>query len=138
MDKLTVAERSRLMSLVRSKGTAPEMLVRRVIHRMGYRYRLHVSDLPGKPDLVFPGRSKIILVHGCFWHGHTCRHGQKRPAANGSYWTAKLDRNQSRDRSNRNQLRRLGWDVLVLWECKLKDESKLTESLVQFLGDRHE
>ncbi|HUQ95984.1 MAG TPA: very short patch repair endonuclease [Bryobacteraceae bacterium] len=138
MDNLTVAQRSEIMSRVRGKHTRPEILVRRVVHRMGYRYRLYGSDLPGKPDLVFPGRSKVIFVHGCFWHGHTCRRGRNRPAANISYWIPKLDRNMRRDRANKGRLRRLGWDVLVLWECELTNEERVQERLLSFLGERHE
>jgi DNA mismatch endonuclease (patch repair protein) len=112
------AARSRTMRAVKSGDTAPERAVRRLAHRLGYRYRLHRSDLPGKPDLVFPSRRKVVLVHGCFWHQHTCRRGNRRPATNRTYWDQKLDRNKRRDRRVRSQLRRGGWDVLVVWECQ--------------------
>ena len=123
MDSLTTAQRSERMRRVRSEDTKPEMLIRRLLHRLGYRYRLHCGDLPGKPDLVFPGRSKIIFVHGCFWHGHRCRSGLNKPASNLAYWMPKLLRNKARDRKNKGLLKRLGWDVLVVWECQLGRES---------------
>jgi len=125
------------MRQVRSEDTKPEMRVRRLTHRMGYRYRLHRKDLPGKPDLVFPGRKKVIFVHGCFWHGHDCPAGRKIPKTNQAYWTNKLNRNKERDRINQAKLRELGWDVLVIWECETKDEEALAERIVGFLdGDR--
>ena len=135
MDYLTPAERSQQMSLVRSENTKPEMAVRRMVHRMGFRYRLHVKDLPGHPDLVFPGRRKIIFIHGCFWHGHRCRAGMNRPASNLTYWTKKLDRTRVRDRGNIRLLGRLGWDVLVLWECQL-GRASLPRRVAAFLTAR--
>jgi DNA mismatch endonuclease (patch repair protein) len=137
MDKLTAAQRSRLMSSVRSANTAPEMAVRSLVHRMGYRYRLYVKELPGKPDLVFPRRRKIILVNGCFWHGHSCRSGRNRPSSNNPYWALKLERNKKRDRAAKRKLRRLGWNVLVLWECELNDEAALQERIGNFLVAAH-
>jgi DNA mismatch endonuclease (patch repair protein) len=133
MDHLTPVERSQQMRLVRSENTKPEMAVRRMVHRMGFRYRLHVKDLPGHPDLVFPGRRKIIFIHGCFWHGHRCRAGMNRPASNVNYWTRKLERTRKRDRGNIRMLGRLGWDVLVLWECQLRRES-LPRRVAAFLN----
>ena len=138
MDNLTVAQRSQLMSGIRGKDTKPELAVRSVIHRMGYRYRLHGKELPGKPDMIFPGRAKIIFVHGCFWHGHACRTGRRRPQSNCSYWNPKLDGNMKRDRATTRKLRRMGWGVLVLWECQLKDQARLRKRVARFLGDRHE
>lgn len=138
MDNLTIAQRSQLMSGIRGKDTKPELAVRSVVHRMGYRYRLHGKELPGKPDLIFPARAKIIFVHGCFWHGHACPTGRRRPKSNCSYWNSKLDGNMKRDRATTRKLRRLGWGVLVLWECQLKDQAKLRKRLARFLGDRHE
>lgn len=108
------------MRAVKAKDTKPEWIVRRLAHAMGYRYRLHVTNLPGKPDLVFPKRKKVILVHGCFWHGHPCHRGKRKPQTNIAYWEAKISRNQVRDGMNRKALKRLGWDVLVVWECELK------------------
>ena len=126
------------MSGIRGKDTKPELAVRSVVHRMGYRYRLHGKELPGKPDLIFPARAKIIFVHGCFWHGHACQTGRRRPKSNCSYWNPKLDGNMKRDRATTRKLRRMGWGVLVLWECQLKDQAKLRKRLARFLGDRHE
>src|ERR1700678_2347755 len=111
MDTFTPAQRSAVMSRIRGKDTKPEMAVRRMVHRLGFRYALHRRDLPGNPDLVFPARGRVIFVHGCFWHGHTCRAGQNRPSSNQSYWKAKLDRNQARDAANRRRLRNLGWQT---------------------------
>lgn len=133
MDKISAAERSRVMSRVRSKDTQPEIRARGIIHRLGYRYRLHRGDLPGKPDLVFPGRLKVIFVHGCFWHGHSCKRGKNRPPQSSLYWTQKLERNKTRDRRNKGLLRKGGWDVLVLWECQLKDEQHTKQRVEQFL-----
>jgi len=121
------------MSRIRSKDTAPELLVRRLTHKMGFRYRLHVKHLPGKPDLVFAGRSAVIFVHGCFWHSHgACREG-RTPSSNQHYWLPKLERNVRRDRANLRELKRLGWRVLVLWECQLKDTAKLERRIRKFL-----
>ena len=134
MDTLTAEQRSRTMSRVRSAGTKPEMAVRRLVHALGYRFRLHRRDLPGTPDLAFPGSRKVIFMHGCFWHGHRCRAGRNRPGSNLAYWTAKLDRNKVRDRAALRKLRRLGWSVLVLWECEVKKEARLRERIEAFLG----
>ena len=132
MDTFTPAERSAVMKRVRGKDTAPEMTVRRMVHGMGFRYALHRSDLPGNPDLVFPARERVIFVHGCFWHGHSCRAGRNRPASNTNYWTAKLDRNVARDAVNRRRLRNLGWRVLVIWECELKNPNRLRARVSRF------
>ena len=133
MDNLTRAQRSETMRRVRGKDTGPEWVVRRMVHGMGFRYRLHVGVLPGNPDLVFPARSKVIFVHGCFWHGHRCRAGLSRPSSNRRYWMPKLERNKQRDRANRARLRCLGWKVLVLWECQLKAPG-LRDRVARFLG----
>jgi len=122
------------MSRVRGKNTVPEMIVRRLVFSMGYRYRLHDAALPGKPDLVFPSRRKVIFVHGCFWHGHTCRAGQNRPASNLAYWSTKLDKNQARDQDNQKRLKATGWDSLVVWECELRDAERMVKRLSAFLG----
>ena len=133
-DVFTKAKRSRIMRAVASKDTTPEMQVRRAVHAMGYRYRLHVADLPGKPDLVFPRLRKVIFVHGCFWHQHRCRRGRRIPKSRRDYWEAKLARNVARDRSHRRKLRRDGWGVLVVWECQLKkDEDAVRQRLLDFL-----
>ena len=138
MDTLTAAERSELMRRVRAKDTKPEMAVRSLVHRMGFRYRLHRRELPGNPDLVFPRLRKVIFVHGCFWHGHCCRSGQNRPRSNKGYWLPKLHRNKARDRANRAKLRRSGWDVLVVWECQDRRIEALCERIAPFLGGAHE
>jgi DNA mismatch endonuclease (patch repair protein) len=132
---VTTAERSRVMRAVKGKNTGPEMLVRRLAHSLGFRFRLHRSDLPGKPDLVFPGRKAIIFVHGCFWHGHGCPRGARVPKANRAYWMAKIGRNVARDAANLKQLRSAGWRVLTLWECKLKN-SKLPSQITRFLNQK--
>jgi DNA mismatch endonuclease (patch repair protein) len=133
-DPFSPEERSSIMRAVRGKDTTPELLVRRLTHALGYRFRLHAADLPGKPDLAFPARKKVIFVHGCFWHWHNCKRGRRMPKAHSDYWTAKLLRNQSRDRRHRRALRRQGWDVLVIWECQTKDAARLTARIAAFLG----
>jgi DNA mismatch endonuclease (patch repair protein) len=135
MDKIPQEARSALMRKVRSQDTKPEIAVRSLVHRLGYRYALHRRDLPGNPDLVFPARSRVIFVHGCFWHGHTCRAGRNRPASNETYWTTKLNRNQTRDAATRRQLRAQGWKVLVIWECELKNPDRLRARLTRFFAD---
>jgi DNA mismatch endonuclease (patch repair protein) len=133
MDKLTKTQRSAVMSRVRSKDSKPELLVRSTVHRMGFRFRLHSSNLPGSPDLVFAGRKKIIFVHGCFWHGHDCRAGRNRPASRQDYWNAKLERNMKRDRRNSSRLRHEGWSVLSVWECQTHEATLLAKRLRSFL-----
>jgi DNA mismatch endonuclease (patch repair protein) len=133
-DTLTRAQRSHCMSRIRSKDTRPELAVRRIVHRLGYRFRLHVRDLPGAPDLVFPRLRKIVLVHGCFWHMHCCRFGLVTPKTNAEFWQAKRSGNVIRDRRNERALRKLGWDVLVVWECETKALNALIRKLVRFLG----
>ena len=122
---------SQIMRAVASKDTAPEMQVRRAVHAMGFRYRLHVADLPGKPDLVFPRLRKVIFVHGCFWHQHRCKRGRRKPKSRQDYWDAKLARNVARDRSHRRKLRRAGWRVLVVWECQLKRDAAATADRIR-------
>ncbi len=133
MDVHTREQRSRNMSAIRGKDTKPEIIVRRIVHRLGYRFRLHRRDLPGCPDLVFPGRCKIIFVHGCFWHQHTgCRHCH-RPRTRAEFWAAKLDGNVSRDKRVQRDIRSLGWKVLVLWECQTSSVARLTRRIDAFL-----
>ncbi len=134
-DNLTPEQRKHTMASVHSRDTKPEMRVRRFIHGMGYRYRLHRKDLPGNPDLVFPCRRKIVFVHGCFWHGHACRAGKKRPKTNQNYWTRKLARNRERDLENQALLGEAGWDVMVIWECELKEIEALRTRITGFLED---
>ena len=133
-DKLTPARRSANMAKIRAKDTKPELLVRSMAHRLGYRFRLHRRDLPGKPDLVFPSRRAVIFVHGCFWHQHdddACLDG-RRPKSNSGYWEAKLDRNVHRDQAAQAALVEQGWRVLVVWECEAS-EPELADRLQGFL-----
>ncbi|YCK80905.1 very short patch repair endonuclease [Arthrobacter sp. D3-18] len=136
-DLLTREQRSRNMSKIRGKNTKPELLVRRLLHAKGYRYRLHgkagTAKLPGSPDLVFAGRRKVIFVNGCFWHFHDCKAGQHAPAANAEFWEAKRTRTRERDALQRKQLEAAGWEVLTVWECQLKDRSMLEDRLTEFL-----
>jgi DNA mismatch endonuclease (patch repair protein) len=136
MDTLTPSQRSERMSRVRSKDTKPEKLVRGLVHRMGYRYRLHDRTLPGKPDLVFPSRGKIIFVHGCFWHRHGSKCEYTRwPKSKLDFWKPKLEQNRRRDKLVGKELRKQGWRVLIVWECELKDQEKLRERMRAFLED---
>ncbi|MNZ90184.1 Very short patch repair protein [compost metagenome] len=133
MDRLTPEHRSWLMSRVGSKDTKPELVVRRLVFAMGYRYRLHSKHLPGSPDLVFPGRKKVIFVNGCFWHGHLgCRYG-RLPKSRVEFWQAKIDRNRERDRENIASLEADGWRVLTVWQCELKDIETLANRLNEFI-----
>lgn len=127
--------RSRTMRAVRSRDTGPEMVVRRLAHGMGYRYRLHRKDLPGAPDLAFPSRRKAVFVHGCFWHWHDCPRGDRMPKSNRDYWTRKLSRNRARDAEHGIRLRGMGWDVLTIWECQIGDRGALRARLRAFLDD---
>ncbi len=134
-DNVTPQRRSEIMSNIRAKGMKPEMLVRRLTHSLGYRYRLHRKDLPGKPDLVFPGRRKVIFVHGCFWHQHAdpaCRIA-RRPRSNLDYWLPKLERNVSRDAENKARLAQLGWRALVIWECEVEAGGGVADRIRDFL-----
>ena len=133
-DTRTKEQRRRIMQAVRSKDTGPEWTVRRLLHRFGYRYRLHRRDLPGKPDLVFASRRKVVLVHGCFWHGHDCRFGRV-PTSRLDYWLPKLERNKQRDAEVLAELEVLGWKVLTIWECDLKDLESLAAKLRAFLDE---
>lgn len=122
------------MRRIRSKDTAPEMTVRRLAYGLCYRYRLHLKGVPGKPDLVFPGRRKVIFIHGCFWHQHPgCREGRP-PKSNTGYWLPKLERNMTRDKAVLAQLDAAGWGVRVIWECETKNLEALRQVLQDFLG----
>jgi len=136
-DLFSPEKRSEVMRAVRGANTRPEMIVRRMVHGLGYRYRLHVRSVPGCPDMVFPGRRKIIFVHGCFWHQHACKRGDRMPKARRDYWKTKLRGNKIRDAANRRRLRRLGWRVLVVWECQIqpKKMQKLAARIIRFLED---
>jgi len=125
--------RRRTMRAVKSRNTKPEMIVRYLIHKAGYRYRLHRSDLPGKPDIVFASRRKVIFVHGCFWHGHNCPRGARTPKTNQAYWIKKINGNKERDVKAQNALKALGWDVLLIWECQLNDRDGLLDRVADFL-----
>jgi DNA mismatch endonuclease (patch repair protein) len=136
MDTLTAPERSARMARIRGKNTAPEMTVRRMVHGLGYRYRLHAEKLPGRPDLVFGPRRKVIFVHGCFWHRHDdplCKVAHL-PKSRLEFWRPKLKANRDRDSRNQELLRAAGWKCLVLWECELGDPSALKGRLQSFLG----
>ena len=123
------------MARIRKVDTKPELIVRRLAHDLGYRYRLHRRDLPGTPDLVFPRLRKIILVHGCFWHRHDCRDGRKVPNSKPEYWAAKFARNVGSDEHTRLALDAKGWRVMVLWECELRDKAVVRRQIEEFLGD---
>lgn len=133
VDTLTPQARSALMARIGGKNTAPEMLVRRLAHGLGYRFRLHRRDLPGSPDLVFPRLRKIVLVHGCYWHGHGCKIG-RLPKSNVTFWADKIVKNQARDARNLADLRRLGWQTLVVWQCETRRRETLGKILERFLG----
>lgn len=133
-DNLTSEGRSANMSRIRSQNTIPEMIVRRTVHRMGFRYRLHAADLPGKPDLVFPKLSSIIEVRGCFWHQHPRCIDSHIPKSHKEYWRPKLVKNMQRDCQNERKLRQLGWRVLVIWECEVRNLSKISNRIRRFLG----
>lgn len=133
VDTLKPEERSRRMALVRNKDTKPEIAVRRLVHRLGYRYRLHRRDLPGCPDLVFPSRRAVIFINGCFWHRHKCYNGQRLPKSRTDWWREKLETNKKRDIANQRKLRRLGWRVLVIWECQTKKPDRLILRLTNYL-----
>lgn len=135
MDTISSARRSRNMAAIRSTGMKPEMIVRQLVFALGYRYRLHAKDLPGRPDLVFRPRRKIIFVHGCFWHQHAkekCLDG-RRPKSNTGYWNPKLEGNVARDKHNRAALKKAGWDVLVIWDCETQSPNLKTR-IEKFLG----
>lgn len=134
VDRMSAEKRSYIMSQIRSKNTGLELAVRRMIFAMGYRYRLYAKELPGKPDIVFPGRKKVIFVHGCFWHQHQkCSMGMP-PASNLAYWGPKLARTIERDRENLVSLKRSGWKVLVVWECQMQFPKQVRKRIQQFLG----
>lgn len=128
--------RSRTMRAVRSKNTTPELKLRRLLHHAGFRYRLHRKDLPGSPDLAFPGRMAVIFVHGCFWHGHECKRGARAPKSNADYWREKIARNVSRDARSVGALQAAGWRVATIWECELKDADAVLARVTSFLERR--
>jgi DNA mismatch endonuclease, patch repair protein len=121
------------MRAVHSKDTTPEIIVRKIVTQLGFRYRLHRDDLPGKPDLVFKTKKKIIFINGCFWHGHDCRRGARIPKTNTEYWIKKISRNRERDMEHQGKLRKEEWSVLIIWECEIKDPNILAALLRNFL-----
>lgn len=137
-DIFTPAERSAVMAAVKSTDTKPERIVRKTLHRLGYRYRLHVKTLPGAPDLVFPARRAVIFVHGCFWHGHDCARGARVPKANRAYWINKIDRNRDRDHDHRLRLERWGWRSCIIWECALRSSEWIDEAVAFLESHAHE
>ena len=134
MDTVSAERRSEIMSRVRGAHTAPELTVRRLIHSLGYRFRLHRRKLPGSPDLVFPGRHKVIFVHGCFWHRHRHCALARMPKSRVEFWRSKLEGNAKRDDRNERALRRAGWGVMTIWECQTDDLARLTARIGRFLN----
>ena len=133
MDRMTPEQRHRCMSRIRSKDTKPEQAVRQMLHALGFRFRLHVKHLPGKPDIVLPRHKKAIFVHGCFWHSHGCRVGGKKPATHEQFWETKFSRNAARDKAAIRQLWLSGWQVLVVWECEALTPERLYDILTAFM-----
>jgi DNA mismatch endonuclease (patch repair protein) len=132
-DVFPPTKRSQIMSSVRPYDTQPELLVRSMVHRMGYRFRIHKQGLPGNPDIVLPKHKKVIFVHGCFWHGHRECSRSKRPGTHQAFWGKKLDSNMARDKRQLRELRKIGWDVLVVWQCQLKNQTGLQNKIECFL-----
>jgi DNA mismatch endonuclease (patch repair protein) len=134
MDTMSQAQRSERMSRIRAKDTEPELRVRSLVHRMGYRFRLHGAKLPGKPDMVFPSRRKVIFIHGCFWHRHPAQCTLARlPKSRMEFWGPKLEANRLRDQRNRRALTKLGWKSLVIWECQLAKMDQVAAKIAKFL-----
>ena len=133
-DNVAPPVRSKIMASVGQRDTAPEMVVRRLLHALGYRYGLHRRDLPGRPDLVFAPRRKVVFVHGCFWHGHDCRRG-RAPTSRVDYWGKKIAENKARDKRVLSELRSGGWEPCVVWECETGTLDSLQRRLIRFLED---
>jgi DNA mismatch endonuclease (patch repair protein) len=133
-DVFTEAERSAVMRRVKGRDTGPELRLRKLLTRMGLRYRLHRKDLPGSPDIAMMGRKTAIFMHGCFWHGHDCKRGARQPKANADYWIAKIRRNRARDAANIARLEDMGWRAMAIWECELKDEAGVEARLQTLLN----
>lgn len=134
-DTKTPEQRSANMQAVRGKDTTPELLIRSTLHRLGFRFRLHRSDLPGTPDIVLPGLKSVVFVNGCFWHGHECARGAL-PASNREFWERKITKNRERDHRTEAQLQKDGWRVLTIWQCETQKTDALRERLSRFLGAR--
>lgn len=137
-DMLTPDQRSALMARIGPKDSRAELIARRLLHRMGYRFRLHRRDLPGSPDIVLPGRRKVIFLHGCFWHRHIGCRRASNPKSRLDYWLPKFERTVARDVQNVIDLEELGWDVLIVWECETRDVAALQHRLIEFLGPARE
>lgn len=133
-ETLTREQRSRTMAAVKSRDTTPELIVREVVHRLGFRFRLHRRDLPGTPDIVLPRLRKVINVHGCFWHMHSCRHARRAPVNNREYWKRKRENNVARDKRARRLLKQCGWSILTIWECETKNREALANRVSRFLN----
>ena len=138
MDGLDKTRRSWNMSRIKGRNTAPEVQVRSILHRAGFRFRLHRKDLPGKPDIVLPKREAVVFVHGCFWHRHQACGNCTTPKTNTDFWQTKFDGNVARDQQNTKTLRKMGWNVVVVWECELTFPDKLLRRLLRLLGDPSE
>ena len=136
MDRISGQARSLLMSKIGSRNTKPELIIRKVLSELGFRYRLHAKEFPGRPDIVNRSRHIAIFAHGCFWHGHTCKRG-RLPTSNTLFWKTKLTRNKQRDRSSVRALRKLGWQVLTIWECQTKDQLRLRRRIAKWLTDQN-
>ena len=136
MDTVSQSRRSEIMARVRSKNTKPEMIVRQLVFALGYRYRLHVKNLPGTPDLVFSSRKKVIFVHGCFWHAHPGCKNNRMPKSRTEFWVPKICNNRCRDLRSISRLRCLGWGVQVIWECQIQNVNAIAKRVVRFLGER--
>lgn len=132
-DVFSPDKRSWVMRCVKGKNTSPELIVRRLVHRMGYRFRLHRKDLPGHPDLAFSSRKKTIFVHGCFWHGHTCPRGARIPKTNTEYWQRKIERNVKRDADHQERLKSMGWSTLIIWECEVRRSDRINFLIEGFM-----
>lgn len=133
MDTLTPQQRSERMARIRSRDTKPELILRKLVHGMGYRYRLNRRDVVGNPDLAFIGRRKALFLHGCFWHRHDCPAGRRVPKSRLDFWEEKFSKNVERDALVSEQLRKAGWRLLVVWECQLRDLTKVARKIRKFL-----
>jgi DNA mismatch endonuclease (patch repair protein) len=137
VDHVSSKRRSEIMAAVRSKETKPELAVRRILHALGYRYRLHDAKLPGKPDIVFKSRKKVVFVHGCFWHRHPkCKYATI-PKTKTDFWNEKFQKNVRRDRLTRSKLLDMGWECLIVWQCELKNPESLSRKMVEFLENNY-
>lgn len=137
MDVFDKDKRSRVMAKVKNKNTKPELLVRSLLHRMGYRFRIHRKDIPGKPDITLPKYKAVIFVHGCFWHGHEGCPNAKRPQSNLEFWDEKLNENIDRDKKTICELERMGWRVLVIWTCEINDVDTLSQRIENFMKNQN-